>query len=212
MEKTESLKEIERRAYRSTFADGIYDMFFGVVFLILAWIPVLESIGIPSLYGYLFGLIPLLMAWLGKRYVTVPRLGAVEFGAKRRSRRLLFLLVCAALFFLTMPLLLMTSAAGFGGSLADNVGLPMGVGLVVAPLILVAAYFLDYPRMYIYAVIIFFSIPHSGFLYDYVSIPFNSLISFGIPGLAILVYGISLLVRFMKRYPKPTQEVAHVSR
>jgi hypothetical protein len=212
MEKTESLREIERRAYRSTFADGIYDMFFGVLFLILAWIPVLESIGIPSMYGYLFGLIPLLMAWLGKRYVTIPRLGAVEFGAKRRSRRLLFLLVCAAFFFLTMPLLLMPSVAGFGGSLAENVGLPMTVGLVVAPLILVAAYFLDYPRMYIYAVIIFFGIPHSGFLYDYVGKPLNTLISFGIPGLAVLLLGISLLFKFLKGYPKPTQEVAHVSR
>ena len=212
MEKTESLKQVERRAYRSIFADGIYDMFFGVLFLILAWIPVLESVGIPSLYGYLFGLIPLFMAWLGKRYVTIPRLGAVEFGTKRRSRKLLFLIICAAFFFLTMPLLLMTSAAGFGESLADNVGLPISLGLIVAPLILIAAYFLDYPRLYIYAVVMFFGFPHSGFLYDYIGKPLNSLISFGIPGLAILAYGISLLFRFMKSYPRPTEEVAHVSR
>ena len=32
MEKTESLKEIERRAYRSTFEDGIYDIQFGLLF------------------------------------------------------------------------------------------------------------------------------------------------------------------------------------
>jgi len=212
MKTTDSLKEIERRAYRSTFDDGIYDMLFGMVFLILALIPVLESVGIPRFYGYLFGIIPVLFSWLGKRYITIPRLGAVEFGPKRRSTRLLFLLICAAFFFLTLPLLFMTTAEGFGGSLAENSGIPLIVGMVVAPLIVVAAYFLDYPRMYIYALVLSFGIPHSGFLYDFVGKPFNSLITFGIPAAAILVFGLTLLFRFMRKYPKPTSEVPDVSR
>ena len=107
---TESLKQIERRAYRSTFEDGIYDILFGMGFLILAWIPVLESVGIPRLYGYLLGLIPVLCSWLGKRYITIPRLGAVEFGSKRRGKKLLLVVISAAVFFLILPVLMMVAA------------------------------------------------------------------------------------------------------
>lgn len=212
MRMTDSLKEIERRAYRSTFDDGIYDILFGMLFLILALIPVLQSIGIPRFYGYLFGVIPTVFVWLGKRCVTIPRLGAVEFGPKRRSRRLLFLVICAAFFFLTLPLLLMTTAKGFGASLAENVGLPPTVGLVVAPVVAIAAYFLDYPRMYVYAAVLFVGIPYSDFMYRYLDKPFNSLISFGIPGAVVLVYGLTLLSGFTKKYPKPIPEAPDVDR
>jgi hypothetical protein len=211
MKVTDSLKEIERRAYRSTFEDGIYDILFGMLFLILALIPVLGAFGIPVWCGYLFGIIPAVFAWFGKRHITIPRLGAVEFGKRRRSRRLLFLMICAGFFFLTLPLLLMISAKGFGGGLAENSGIPLAVGMVVAPLVIVAAYFLDYPRMYIYAAVLFFGIPHAKFLYPYLGKPFNSLITFGIPAAAILVFGLTLLSRFVRKYPKTIQEGVNVS-
>ncbi len=211
MRTPDSLKAVERRAYRSTFNDGIYDIFFGIAFLILGWIPVLRNIGIPGNYEYLPFLVLPLILWLGKRYITIPRLGAVEFGPKRKTRRLLFLVVCAAFFFMTLPLLLMPAFQDFGAGLSENVGLPMTVGMVAGPLVMIAAYFLDCPRIYIYAALLFFGIPHSGFLYDFVGIPLNSLISFGLPGAAILIYGLTLLVNFMKKYPGPTSEANHAN-
>ena len=57
----DSLNSIERRAYRSTFSDGVYDIAFGAVFILLALIPVLESIGISRYYGYLLFILPALM-------------------------------------------------------------------------------------------------------------------------------------------------------
>ncbi len=212
MKVTDSLKEIERRAYRSTFNDGIYDILFGMLFLILALVPVLESVGIPRWYGYLLLFILPLIPWLGKRYVTIPRLGAVEFGPKRKSRGRLLALILVAILFLQMPVILMAVGRGFFGSSGENLALPLTIGMLVVPLIAVAAYFMDFPRMYVYALVLSFGILHSGFMFRFVSEPFNSLISFGIPSAVILVYGLTLLSGFMKKYPKPTPEAPDVNR
>jgi hypothetical protein len=208
---TDSLKEIERRAYRSTFDDGIYDILFGMLFLILALVPVLESIGIPRWYGYLLVFILPLIPWLGKRYVTIPRLGAVEFGPKRKSRGRLFALILAAILFLQMPVILMAVGRSFFGSSGESLGLPLAIGMLVVPLIAVAAYFMDFPRMYIYALVLSFGILHSGFMFRFVGEPFNSLISFGTAATVVLAYGLMLLFGFMKKYPKSTAEAQHVS-
>jgi hypothetical protein len=207
----DSLKDVERRAYRSTFDDGIYDIFFGVAFLFLAWVPTLESLGIPISIGYLSAIIAFPVLWLGKRLITIPRMGAVEFGQKRKSRRKLFLIISACFFFLSLPLVLMIVSEGMSGGPAANVGLPMIIGLVSGPVFIAAAYFLDYPRLYIYAAILFVGFPHAEFLYPYIGKPLNSLLSFGLPGAGILIYGFTLLCRFMKKYPKPTAEAPHVS-
>jgi hypothetical protein len=44
---------------------------------------------------------------------------------------------------------------------------------------------------------------------DFVGQPMDCLISFGVPGLAILIYGLALLSQFMKKYPLPTPEANH---
>jgi len=209
MKAIDSLKQVERRAYRSTFDDGVYDIFFGMGFLILGWIPVLRNLGVPRNFEYLPFLVLPLILWLGKRYITIPRLGAVEFSSKRKARRLLFLVACAGFFLLTLPLLIIQPFKNFGADLSENVGLPMAVGMVAGPRVIAMAYFLDCPRMYIYAALLFFALPHSGLLHDFIGSPLNTLISMGLPGLVILTYGLTLLVNFMKKYPRPTPEVNH---
>lgn len=206
MNNIKSLKEIEKQAYRSTFDDGIYDILVGIVFLIITLIPVFSFFGIPTIYCYLIGIIDFLIFWLGKRYITIPRLGAVSFGQKRKKRKLLLLLVCGAFVFMTFPLLLMMGDS-FG--IADKVGIPIIIGFVFVPILILIAYFLDYPRMYIYAALLSFGIPNALFLHEFVGLPYNAFISFGIPGLVIFGYGCVLLVQFIKKYPAPTVEVNH---
>jgi len=43
-----NLNEIEKKAYRSTFQDGIWDIFLGLVLLILALGALLSNIGVPE--------------------------------------------------------------------------------------------------------------------------------------------------------------------
>jgi hypothetical protein len=212
MKKPDPLKEVEQRAYRATFDDGLYDLLFGLIFLILAWIPLLDLAGVPRSFGYSLVLVAALVLWLGKRHITIPRLGAVEFGPKRKARRRLFLLIAAAALFVMMPVAIMTFSKGLPIAAGEGLAVPLVVGLVAAPFLVVAAYVLDYPRLFIYALILCFGIPHAQFLYEFVGTPFNSLISFGLPGAAVFIYGLTLLFKFMKKYPKPSPEASFVSR
>lgn len=207
MKTPDSLKEIERRAYRSTFDDGIYDIFLGAVLLILAAIPVLEFFGISRFYGYPLLFIPALASWLAKRYITIPRLGSVEFGEKRKSKRRYTILIAIAALVLLLPAGIMTFTGGFPGGLTW-----MAAGLVAAPAVLVGVVFLDYPRMYLYGAVLVFCIFVAEFLQRSIKGPFSSLIAFGAAGAAVLVYGLTLFSSFLKRYPKQAPEASHDNR
>ena len=205
MNTKDSLKQIERRAYRSTFEDGIYDIQFGLIFLILAWIPTLEIVGISRFIGYALLIIsPILLPWLGKRHITIPRMGAVEFGPKRKSRRRLLLAIGAVVIIMTLPLLIMMIGKGIPGRL----GWPL-IMTFAAPVLVVGAYFLEFPRFYLYAALLFAAMVESEALLDYVGASSTALISFGIPGMFIFVLGLTLLFKFMKKYPKQVPEVNH---
>ena len=47
------LKELEKKVYRSTFQDGIWDIFVGMIFLAFSFIPITGQLGLPELIGTL---------------------------------------------------------------------------------------------------------------------------------------------------------------
>lgn len=205
MKSPDSLKEIERKAYRATLDDGIYDLAFGFIFLLFAWIPVLESVGVTRYFAY--AALPLvgLFAWLAKRFFTLPRLGMVEFSAKRKSRRRIPMLLAIAILLLTLPVLLMITSGG----------IPAGrtwflVAVFLAPLVVTLIYAMDYPRLLIYLFVMGFAIVEAEFISSYVPSPFDSLLTFGLPGIIILGVGVVLLVRFVQKFPRQIMEVPHV--
>jgi len=204
MKPQDSLKTTERRLYRSTFNDGIYDIAFGLGFLILAWIPVLESLGISRFLGYLLFLIPVAVPWPAKRLITVPRLGMVEFGEKRKARSRILLWILAAVVFLTLPLIIMMIGQGISAGQTW-----LFITAVAAPVFAIAVYIMDFPRMFLYAAFLAVGILQSEFLIPYVGTPLNAILSFGIPGLLILILGLSLLIKFLRKYPKPAPEASH---
>jgi len=204
MKPQDSLKTTERRLYRSTFNDGIYDIAFGLGFLILAWIPVLESLGISRFLGYLLFLIPVAVPWPAKRLITVPRMGMVEFGEKRKARKRVLRWIAAAILFLTLPLIIMM--IGSGVSDGQIWLLVAAIGLLIFT---IGIYVMDFPRMFLYAAVLAVGILQSEFLIPYVGTPLNAILSFGIPGLLILILGLSLLIKFLRKYPKPSPEASH---
>jgi hypothetical protein len=196
-----SLKEIERRAYRSTFADGIYDIQFGLIFLAFALIAILEVIGVSSFIGYSLLLIPLIIPWLGKRYITIPRMGKVEFGEKRKRRKLIIIIVSTTILFLTLPLIIMIIKQNSSGAL----GLRL-IAIFAAPLFVLAVYTTDFPRLYIYAVLLIAGVIMAEFLLSQIGSPLNAVISFGLPGIVITAIGIKLLFKFIRTYPRTEAE------
>ncbi|MEZ5358361.1 MAG: hypothetical protein R3F48_05975 [Candidatus Zixiibacteriota bacterium] len=202
-----NLKELERRAYRSTFEDGIYDLYFGLFLLILAWIPVLESIGVSRFIGYPLLASPLFLIWAGKRYITIPRLGAVEFGEGRKKYKHIVRLVGIIALALMMGPIFIIAKGGFGGS--DTIPWIM-IALMGLPVFILAVIYANHPRIYIYAAAMLFCIVENEFLLGLSDSPFISLLSFGIVGIVIFIFGLALLIQFLKKYPKESAEATHV--
>jgi len=205
VENRRSLKDVERRAYRSIFSDGIYDIQFGLIFLVFALIATLESNGTSRYPVYALLLIPLIIPWLGKRYITVPRMGEVEFGKKRTKRKLVALIVGAVVLFLTLPLIIMIVKQGPSGVLGWKL-----IATIAAPVFVLAVYTTDFPRLYVYAALLFVGVIEAEFLLNEVGTPLNSLLSFALPGVVILAIGTNLLVKFIRTHP--LVEIEHADR
>jgi hypothetical protein len=91
------LQAIERKAFRSTQDDGLLEMQFGVILIILGFIAYIDDTGISNhYYGYLLILASPLIVILGRRYITQPRLGHVRFGVERQKRQAKVTLILSA--------------------------------------------------------------------------------------------------------------------
>jgi hypothetical protein len=81
---TTDLQAIESRVFKSTQDDGLLEMQFGAILIILGITAYIDDTGIFNhYYGYLFIMASPLIVILGRRYITQPRLGRVKFGVDR---------------------------------------------------------------------------------------------------------------------------------
>lgn len=206
-----NLKEIEKKAYRFTYQDGIYDIMFGVLLLLFALAPIIrEFIGL----GYILFLVipaPLILT-LGKKYITAPRIGIVKFGLKRRAARKKLVTISVILLIITFILLIMTITKTFPGTLGiilDGFAVPLIIGISTIIGMGVFAYLKDFPHLWVYGLIIGGGIPVAEVLYKTVGTPLDGIITFGIPGILILFYGMLILSRFLRKYPLPEEEIAN---
>jgi hypothetical protein len=189
MSKMMSLKDAERRIWTLYFEDGLWDIFFGLL-LLGGGLRALTD----SLWYYLLVLAGILIYIGGKRFVTLPRMGAVRFGPARklRNRQLRILVVVAVLITFTL-LLLILNGVPLPGSF---VGLAFAL---VVPLVLAAmAYLMDFNRLYIYAI----AFGVIALLTELASDPLGALVQ-SLFGFLALVYGVALFVIFLRKYPVP---------
>ena len=206
-----NLKEIEKKAYRFTFQDGIYDIMFGVLLVSFALAPIIrELIGL----GYiLFLAIPApLLLTLGKKYITTPRIGIVKFGLKRQASYKKFVTISVILVILTVVLLILTITnifPGTFGSMLDGYAVPLIIGISTIIGMGVFAYIKDFPHLWVYGVIIGLGIIVAEVLYKTVGTPLDGIITFGIPGILVLFYGVVILFRFLRKYPLPKEEIVN---
>lgn len=208
------LKAIERRAWLSTFQDGLWDIFFGLMLaagVVSDWLHsrgVASSIRIPA-YLSLFVLGGLVL-WGGKRFITVPRLGRVAFSPTRKARMrklrlILFpaLVITGALFALSLGWLGKPAWWGDFGWLAGSIT----VTLVYVTTFSLMAIFMNLPRLALYGVL--FALPEV--LGVGVSRLAGSEVGFLIGNAfsasVVLAVGAVLMVRFLHDYPTPGKEL-----
>ena len=197
------LKKVEKQTYRITFTDGLYDMTYGSLLVFIAIAPILREILYPSYILFLI-LPPSLIILLGKRFITVPRIGIVKFNQNRTKSRGKIGLLIAILFPITVLMVVLTYLGLYDIKVGGYI-VPVDAGLFVLILLSLIAYILDYPHFYLYAVSIGLGIPLAASLKPIFGEPIHYIISFGISGTLILIYGIITLIKFIKKYPIPEE-------
>jgi hypothetical protein len=202
------LKEIEHKAFRSTFQDGLLDMQYGLMIVgmsIFIYRPAsgYSVINILLMLGTF--VLANLLFWLGKKFITLPRMGQVQFGEIRKKRNRTLIIVMSCFVLLQVVLLGFTVFAWLDPQVALNVNtflkdrniMDLAVALIGALIVstgmLLVAYFTDFPRGYYIAIMMSLAV----FLMLYINQPLYPILI----GALILIPGIVLFVRFLKRYP-----------
>lgn len=200
-----NLKDLERKAFRSTFQDGLWDIFIGFLFTQFAIAPFLSERGLGDFWSSaaLFPVYMIVLAFVMvlKKYVVAPRLGMVQFSKKRKSKfkRLILMTniilvigIIAAAFFVDLSNLNIKSVFPATFSLMLLIGFS------------IAAYMLDLVRFYIYGAMNILAVVVGELLYKFAGASHHGFpIAFGVTSSIMIVVGIVLLVNFLRKYPKP---------
>jgi hypothetical protein len=209
-----NLKELERKAFRSIFQDGLWDMFLGFLLLNMGGgtllggseMSILGSMVVLTLFA---GLV-LVGFWAGKKFITTPRMGSVQFGEQRKSKLKKVRLVL----FVSVLLGALMAVWGVGASVAGVpyviARLPIPAYVWAAQCVVVfglAAYFMDVTRFYLYGVLYALAFPLGIVLAENTSLSgsVSMGLTFGVSGAVMVLVGVVLFVRFLRRYPFPNE-------
>lgn len=203
-----SLKEAERKAYRAVTDDGLWDVLLGCFVLLFALAPLLsESLGdfwssmiFLPFWGLVYGAITLL-----RRNVVAPRVGRATLRPSRRARldKLTRLLLAINVLVLAGGVVVALNAARVPGLVAAAL---LGMGLLIA--FTLAAYLLDFPRFFIYGLLLGLS-PLVGewlFVNGYAS-HHGYPVTFGVTAAVMILTGLVVFLRLVRANPVP----AHAS-
>ena len=199
------LKELEKRAYTSIFQDGLFDIFIGLI--VIGWIT--NSLGdffdtpfvITILFSYYIVVCTLFI--LLKAFVSTPRMGKAKFGPTRKLNVKRFFIFSIINTSILVILLVLPYTGLFQGISVGGLLFPLLISTVFIwfPLSLVA-FFIKFNRMYVYAIIGGLAFFFSDVLRDFVPYLISSCIIFGISGGIILIIGLQIFLKFLKKYPK----------
>ena len=200
------LKELEKKAWRSLYSDGLWDIFFGFLFLGMGLSSIIVIEGLtPEIGSMIFlsiwNISAVFILFLGKQKITIPRMGFVKFGQKRKKtvKRLIIFLVINLLIALSFMFINMTDILALFHIEGLFQPFLIGILIITLPLTLLA-FFLDFKRLYIYAIIMGMSFAITELLFSFVGEPYDALISFGSIGGGVTTIGLVLLARFLRRY------------
>jgi hypothetical protein len=203
-----NLKDLERKAFRSTYQDGLYDIYFGLIVICISFFVYRPASGYSPLNIFLMlGALAVSYSlfWAGKKYITLPRMGQVQFGVQRKKRKqtmviILGVVVLIQVVFLGIQLIAMRNP-GLGAKVneilpegkAANLLIASIGAMFVGPSMILVAYFKDFPRGYFLAIMISLAV--------FLMISLNQPVYPIIIGVLMTLPGLVLFVRFLRKYP-----------
>jgi hypothetical protein len=202
------LKQIERKAFRSTYEDGLWDIYYGLIVIAMSLFIYRPESGYSPINIILcmvsFALIGAIF-WAGKKFITVPRMGQVKFGPARKQKGIRLALILGVFVLAQVVLVGLTALGGLNSVLAQFDAELLVVALIgssiVGTSIIIIAYFSDFPRGYYIAILMALAV----FLMIYLNQPVYAVVI----GLLIIIPGLVLFVRFLKKYPLPKEAASH---
>ena len=195
-----NLKEIEKKAWTSVFQSGLVDIEIGLV-LIVTFALQSFSTAIDSVrfYFYMLYLVPVLFYVIAHRYLIIPRLGLVKFSKERKRRsRLLAIIMTTSIVFL----LILTMKGWI--QMIPNTGIIVGGIVFLIPTLI--AYFHNFDRMYIYAVLMTASFGLNEYTIAKTGVIESGAYAWSISGIIMVAIGVVYLVKFIKKYSIPKED------
>jgi uncharacterized membrane protein (DUF485 family) len=214
MSPTIDLKELERKAWKSYFQDGLWDIYFGMLLLasaVSAWLDykgVPDPTRIPTYVAIM--LLGGLFLWAGRTYITAPRLGRVRFGPLRQASRNRLRVVIVVSVFVIWALFLVGLAVNRGWLQQPEPWLlgRISVGSIIAVLNFLVvfslmAYFLEFPRLYLYAVLFSLQEVAGVAWHEFAGSDIGFIVGPAVAATVALLIGLVSFVRFLREYPVP---------
>ncbi len=206
------LKQLERKAWRSVFQDGLWDIYLGLLLMAMAMLVLLSRTNLSETQQMLIyiGLMALamLVLWAGKHFITTPRMGRVKFGQKRK-RKLNLVRVILAVSVLVGALLATAGTVFLRGEPPDWLDMRFIIPAIWAVNMLflfgLGAYLLDYNRLYLIGVLYALPVPVDFWLRELAGVRLG-FIAFAVPAAVILIVGLAAFIRFLHDYPPPAEE------
>ena len=187
------LKKLERRAYMTFFQNGLWDICLGL--FLIGW-GLMFTLEFSTIIGGIWVAVYFIILGL-KRWLTYPRTGYIKVAQARRQQMKLVILGVVLLLFGLAGFL--AFAAGSRPAWVSEYFLFM-FGMMIALVIALLGYWWKVLRWYIYAGLLFIAV----ILYQWSGVPEN--LAFIIPGSIIALYGLILLVGFLRKYPRAKEE------
>jgi hypothetical protein len=197
-----SLKEIEKKTYKTYHQDGLIDIFVGLYILLFGAGIFLRTYTEFTTWFIIPAIFPSVMIpiWISfKRRITIPRIGYVKFGLRSANK------LMAVFLGLAVVGLGVFMVFGFGGMMDQSWAVTLMDLIVSNSMIIIGvsafllsslfAYTMGLKRLYAYGLLtlIMFTIGH--FIvtqFEYFPV---------IIGSAIIIYGLVLLRQFLRKYP-----------
>jgi hypothetical protein len=203
-----SLKEAEKKVFRTRFNDGLWDIFLGCFFLIFVIAPYLsETLGDlwSSVVFLPFWGIVYLAILLTRKYIVDPRIGTVKFGPARKSKLKKLNLVMLAVNVIAFILGIIASLT-FGRVPGQIYSITIGMVLLIG--FSTAAYYLDFPRLYVYGLLVGLSPLVGEWLWSQGYASHHGFpITFGISAGIMILVGLVHFIILLLENPLPNQEI-----
>ncbi len=194
---------MEQKVFQTTFQDGLWDIYLGLLLIIFGLSPLLEYLG----FGFSENWILILSApvvitfWAAKKFISTPRIGSVKFAPSRKAKLKNVQIIIASWLIVGIIFFILTVTNKFSFSGINGFNAPLIAWVVLCLFgFSLGAYYLNFNRLYLYG--IFYAIPFPFLMQKHNLLLRNiSYVTFFIFGGIMILIGSILFIRFFRNYP-----------